>query len=152
MPHYFLHFFLFQGPSALCANEGISDFTSHEAMREHGWDLTAINADTRLVLTERACDKRLDFLESHKWKVQQWSTASISTSFWGVGTATLEYGNCNNAGDVTILLDDSEIAKSKINEEMSNVTFNVDEGTILTIRANDRAIIRLFNLELKCGK
>merc|ERR1711963_1248720 len=34
---------------------------------------------------------------------------------------------------------------------MSNVTFNVDEGSILTIRANDRAIIRLFNLELKCG-
>ena len=153
MPNYFFDlFFLFQGPSALCANEGLSDFSSHEAMKEHGWDLTAINADTRLVLTQSACEKRLHTLESFKWMDQQWSTAWISTSFWGVGSATLEFGNCNNAGDVTVLLDDGEIAKSKINVDMSNVTFNVEHGSVLTIRANDKAIIRLFSLELKCGK
>ena len=84
--------------------------------------------------------------------VQQWSATMISTEFWGVGAATLEFGNCNNEGEVTVLLDDGEIAKSKLNEDMSNVTFNVDEGSILTIRADDKAIIRLFSLELKCGK
>ena len=141
-----------QGPSALCANEGISDFSSQEAMEVHGWDLTAIKEDTRLVLTQSACVKLLDILESHKWMDQNWPTTSISTSFWGVGSATLEFGNCNNAGDVTVLLDDVEIAKSKLNEYMSSVTFNVDEGSVLTIRANGRAVIRLFSLEFKCGK
>ena len=150
--HYVIFFFLIQGPTALCAHQGISDFSSSMAMEEHGWDLTAINKDTRLVLTQSACEKRLNILESHSWMVQQWSATMISTEFWGVGAATLEFGNCNNEGEVTVLLDDGEIAKSKLNEDMSNVTFNVDEGSILTIRADDKAIIRLFSLELKCGK
>ena len=121
-------------------------------MKEHGWNLEAINADTRLVLTQRACMKLLHNLKDFEWMDQQWSTTSISTSFWGVGSATLEFGNCNKAGDVTVLLDDVEIAKSKINVDMSNVTFNVGHGSVLTIRANDKAIIRLFSLEVKCGK
>ena len=83
---------------------------------------------------------------------QQWSTAWISTSFWGVGSATLEFGNCNNAGDVTVLLDGGEIAKSKVSDDMSSVTFNFDEGSVLNITANGKAIIRLFSLESKCGK
>ena len=153
MPNYFFDFFfLFQGPSALCANEGLSDFSSHEAMKEYGWDLSTIDEDTRLVLTQSACEKRLHTLESFKWMDQQWSTTSISTSFWGVGSATLEFGNCNNAGDVTVLLDGGEIAKSKMNEAVSNVTFNFDERSVLTIRANGKAIIRLHSLESKCGK
>ena len=121
-------------------------------MEEHGWDLDALDKDNRLMLTKHACRSQLEFLKSNKWTVEQWSTSAISTSFWGTGQATLTFGNCYNEGEITILLDDTEIAKSKRNEYKSKVTFNVEDGSTLTIRTDDKAIIRLFQLDLTCGK
>ena len=121
-------------------------------MEEHGWDFKAMDKENRLMLTQRQCDSRFDYLKNNKWIVERWSTSAISTSFWGTGKATLEYGNCYNEGEVTILLDGNEIAKSKSGEFISNVTFNVEEGTTLAIETDDRAIIRLYQLDLECGK
>ena len=121
-------------------------------MEEHGWDLENIHPNDRLMLTRHACHRNLEFLRSNNWIVEQWSTAVISTSFWGTGKATLEFGNCYDKGEVTILLDDNEIAKSKRGEYSSKVTFNIDEGSTLAIKTDDKAIIRLFKLELECGK
>ena len=71
---------------------------------------------------------------------------------WGTGKATLEFGNCYNEGQVTVLLDDNEIAKSKEGEFKSKVTFDVADGSTLTIKTDNKAIIRLFRLDLECGK
>ena len=121
-------------------------------MEEHGWDLKAMDTHNRLMLTQHACESRLEFLENHKWKVDQWSTSVMYTSFWGTGKATLQFGNCYSEGEVTILLDDNEIAKSKRNEIKSSVTFNVADGSTLAIKTDNRAIIQLFRLDLECGK
>ena len=121
-------------------------------MEEHGWDLNAIDQHNRLMLNQHSCENRLGFLKANKWIVDQWSTSAITTSFWGPGQATLEYGNCYNEGVVTVLLDDNEIAKSKRNEYISSVTFNVADGSTLAIKTDDRAIIQLFRLDLECGK
>ena len=121
-------------------------------MQENGWDLQNSYQDNRLALTENACGNILDTIDKHKWMIQQWSTSAISTSFWGDGRAKLEFGNCNVEGQVKVLLDGKEIGNSTIGKKRTSVSFNVATGSNLTIQADDRSVIRLFNLNLDCGK
>ena len=121
-------------------------------MEQNGWDLNNSYQKKRLVLTENACWNLLKTIDQFKWIVQQWSTATISTSFWGDGRGTLEFGNCNQEGRVTVLLDGKEIGNSTIGKKRTSVSFNVVKGSNLTIQADDRSVIRLFNLDLECGK
>ena len=121
-------------------------------MQENGWELNNSYNDQRLVLTNNACWSLLDTIDKHKWLVQPWSTSAISTSFWGDGRASLDFGNCNVEGRVTVLLDGEEIGNSTIGNEKTSVSFNVTTGSNLTIAADDRSIIRLYDLRLECGK
>ena len=107
--------------------------------------------EKRLIFTDRACWNLLDTIDKHKRLVQQWSASTITTSFWSDGKATLKFGNCNNEGQVLVLLDGTEIANSTLSKDSTTVTFNVAEGSILSLKADDRSIIRLFYLELECG-
>ena len=121
-------------------------------MNENGWDLDTEKMEDRLVLTKSVCRNVRDTIDKYKWVVQQWSSTAISTSFWDHGRATLMFGNCNYEGQVTILLDGTEIAKSDLGKRRTTVTFNVDERSNLTITTDDRSVIRLFHLKLDCGK
>ena len=121
-------------------------------MEENGWDLQNSHKNKRLVLTENACWNLLDTIDKHKWMAQQWSSSAISTSFWGDGRATLDFGNCNVEGQVTVLLDGKEIGNSTLGKKIASVTFNVAKGSILTVQTDDRSVIRLFDLKLECGK
>ena len=126
--------------------------SSSRSLEENGWVLDSKPMYDRLVFTHRGCWDLLDTIDKHKWMVQQWSTTAISTDFWDNGKATLQFGNCNNEGQVTILLDGTEIARSDLGKERTTVTFNVDERSNLTIKTDDRSVIRLFHLKLDCGK
>ena len=126
--------------------------TSSLDMEQNGWDLNNSYQKKRLVLTENACWNLLKTIDQFKWIVQQWSTATISTSFWGDGRATLEFGNCNQEGRVTVLLDGKEIGNSTLNKRSSSVSFNVAKGSILQVKTDHRAVIRLFDLKLECGE
>ena len=126
--------------------------TSSRNMEENGWNLENIKRTRRLALNDQSCMNRLDKIEKHKWMVTQWSTSSIATSFWDQGKATLEFGNCNNQGRVTVLLDGEVIANSTLNTESTIVAFNVAQGSTLTIQTDDLSIIRLFGMKLDCGK
>ena len=121
-------------------------------MNENGWDLDTEIMNYRLVLTDGGCRNVLYTIEQFKWMVQKWSSTAISTSFWDQGRATLIFGNCNNEGQVTILLDGTEIGRSDLGKERTTVTFNVEERSNLTIKTDDRSVIRLFHLTLDCGK
>ena len=121
-------------------------------MRENGWDLQNINSKMRLVTTQDACWNLLKNIDQFKWMIQQWKTSSISTSFWTEGKAMLKFGNCFNDGKVTVFLDGKEIGNSSLAMESTTVTFNVAAGSILDIKTDDRSIIRLFELNLECGK
>ena len=117
-------------------------------MKENGWDLDNIDEERRLVLRGKECNRKL----FDDWLVQGWETSMISTTFWSKGRANLKFGNCNNKGDVTVLIDGTEVGKSTSNGETANVTFNFDEGSKLTIKAEGRAVIKLFSLKIKCGE
>ena len=45
-----------------------------------------------------------------------------------------------------------KIAKSKSVGGDLTATFNVEEGSLLEIKADNRAIIRLLDLQIECGK
>ena len=144
--------FFFQGRSAACAHENVKDLSSYENMKEGGWDLENIHAKERLVLPDHTCDAFLDRIDKHKWLVQKWTSSMISTSFWGIGRVNLKFDNCNNEGEVSIHVDGTEIAKSKSVGGESITKFNVEEGSVLEIKADNRAIIRLNDLQIECGK
>ena len=148
----FSNFLFFSGPTALCAQQGINDLSSAQNMIENGWDLQNSYQDKRLVLTENACWNLLNTIDKFKWMIQPWTTSTISTSFWGDGRATLDFGNCNVEGRVTVLLDGKEIGNSSIGNKITSVSFNVANGSTLAIEADDRSVIRLYDLRLECGK
>ena len=52
---------LILGPTVACAQEGIDDFGSYEKMEDNGWDLNAIDTETRLVFQRESCQKKFDF-------------------------------------------------------------------------------------------
>ena len=139
------------GPTVACARAGVDDLSSFERMEENGWDLKAINEETRLVLPKETCEKNLVYINNFNWIVQRWLVSRISTMFWGHGRVALSFGNCNNEGEVSVLLDGEEIKKSRSDVEETTATFNVKEGSNLTISTDNRAIIKLFDFKLKCG-
>ena len=121
-------------------------------MHENGWDLANIKARYRLVLPRDVCNfALLDDISKHHWYTQEWPTSMISTTFWGQGRVHLTFGNCNEVGEVALLVDGTEVEKSKPNGRGTNATFNVDEGSKLVIKADSRAIIKLFDIHIECG-
>ena len=121
-------------------------------MKENGWNLDNIEEENRLVLRGKQCDRSLfDGSTFSNWLVQGWHTSMISTSFWSKGRAALKFGNCNDQGNVTVLIDGTEVGKSKSNGEKTTVSFDFDEGSNLTIHAEGRSVIKLFGLKIKCG-
>ena len=121
-------------------------------MKEGGWDLVNIDEKERLVLPRETCDPALDRIDKHNWLVQKWIPSMISNTFWGNGRVVLKFDNCNNQGEVTIIVDGTEVAKSKSISAETTATFNVEEGSVLEIKADNRAIIRLKDLQIKCGR
>ena len=122
-------------------------------MTENGWDFSKIiNPDRRLVLPRYECNYNLlDTIAKHNWIMRGWLPSMISATFWAKGRVQLLFGNCNVDGEVTILVDGTEIEKSKPDGKQTNATFNVDEGSKLIIKADNRAIIKLFDIDIECG-
>ena len=121
-------------------------------MKENGWNLDNIEEERRLVLPGKECNlKLLDGSRESNLLVQSFSTSMISTTFWSKGRAKLKFGNCNNHGEVSVLIDGTEIGKSTTFAKKTTISFNFDEGANLTIKAEGRSIIKLFSLKINCG-
>ena len=121
-------------------------------MEENGWNLENIDSDVRLVLPRGACNwKLLDAVESHQWYEASWESSSISTIFWDHGKVTIKFSNCNEHGEVIILVDGTEIKKSKRGGGLTTAVFMVNEGSNLTIATDNRGIIKLKELKIECG-
>ena len=135
-----------------CAHENVKDLSSYESMKEGGWDLDSIHEKERLVLPGQTCDVVFNRIEKYNWIIQKWFPMMVSTTFWGSGRVTLKFDNCNNQGEVSVIVDGIKVANSKSHVEEPTATFNVEEGTVLEIKADNRAIIRLNDLKVKCGK
>ena len=121
-------------------------------MKEGGWDLENIDEKERLVLPGQTCDVTFNRIKENNWMAQEWFPVMVSTTFWGSGRVTLKFSNCNNQGQVSVIVDGTEVANSKPNGREPTATFNVEEGSVLEIKADNRAIIRLKDLKIKCGK
>ena len=147
------YLYYISGPTAACAEQGMTDLSSYGTMHENGWDLANIKAKYRLVLPGDACNfNLLDAISKHNWFIQGWLSSMISTTFWSKGRVQLRFGNCNEVGEVAVLVDGTEVDKSKPNGKETTASFNVDEGTNLTIVADTRAIIKLFDINIECGE
>ena len=122
-------------------------------MEEGGWDLQSIDEKERMVLPGQTCDAAVDRIDKHPWFVQNWIPAMLSTKFWGTGRVTLKFDNCNKEGEVSVLVDGTEIAKksTSVGGEKT-ATFMVEEGSVLEIKVDNRAIIRIKDLQIECGK
>ena len=122
-------------------------------MEENGWNLENIDKEARLVLPKGTCNwKLLDAVENHNWFEGGWKPSSISTSFWDHGKVTMTFRNCNNQGEVSVLVDGTEIQKSKPKGEIATAIFMVQEGSNLTIATDDRGIIKLMDVKIECGE
>lgn len=121
-------------------------------MKEGGWDLDGIIEKERLILPGQTCFNIAKQVNEFPYFVQGWIPTMISNSFWGSGRVTLKFGNCNNQGEVTIVADGNEIAKSKLNGGETTASFNIEEGMVLEIKADNRGVIRLLDLQIECGK
>ena len=149
----FIHLHNLSGPTAACAEQGLTDLSSQGTMHENGWDLAEIQANYRLVLPRDACNfNLLDAISKHSWFIQGWLPSMISATFWAKGKVQLMFGNCNEVGEVVVLVDGNEVEKSKPNGRKTNATFYVDEDSKLVIKADSRAIIKLFEINIECGK
>ena len=93
------------------AHENITDFSSYKGMEEGGWNLENIHEKERLLLPGQTSNKTVNKKNEFSWFVQNWIPALISTSFWGSGRVNLKFGNCNKEGEVSVLVDGTEIAK-----------------------------------------
>ena len=124
------------------------------AMKENGWNIDNINTQAaRLVLPKGTCNwMLLDAIETHDWYEGGWDPSSISTNFWDHGKVTLRFGNCNDHGEVTILVDGTEIKKSRPKGGETTAVFMVNEGSNLTIATDNRGIIKLMDLKIECGE
>ena len=121
-------------------------------MTDNGWDLANIDTKHRLVLPGGECDYNLLLtITKLNWIIQGWLPSMISATFWSKGRVELKFGNCNEVGEVAVFVDGTEVEKSKPNVEVTRAAFNVDEGSNLTIRADNRAIIKLFDINIECG-
>ena len=120
-------------------------------MRDGGWNLNGIRANERLVLPGRTCDTKLDRIHKDNWIVQGWTNQMISTTFWGAGRVEIKFANCFNEGEVTVLVDGVEIAKSKSYGKETTATFNVEDSSFLEIKTDDRSIIRIKDFQINCG-
>ena len=121
-------------------------------MTDNGWDLANIDTKHRLVLPGGECDYNLLLtMTKLTWIIQRWLPSMISATFWSKGRVELKFGNCNEVGEVAVFVDGTEVEKSKPNVEVTRAAFNVDEGSNLTIRADSRAIIKLFDINIECG-
>ena len=121
-------------------------------MKEGGWDLEGLIKKERLILPGQTCFNVRKQINEFPDFVQKWIPSTISNTFWGSGRVTLKFENCNKEGEVTILVDGTEIAKSKLVGGETTASFNVEEGTVMAIKADNRAIIRILDLQIECGK
>ena len=122
-------------------------------MHENGWDLANIEAKERLVLPGDTCNfDLLKDISENNWYIQGWLPSMISATFWAPGRVYLRFGNCNVNGEVAVLVDGTEVAKSNSISGETTATFNVEEGSVLEIKADNRAIIRLKDLQIECGR
>ena len=130
----------------------MTDLSSYGTMTENGWDMSNINPDRRLVLPRYECNfNLLDTIAKHNWFIQGWHPAMISATFWAKGKVQLVFGNCNEVGEVVVEVDGNEVEKSKPYGRQTNATFNVDEDSKLVIKADSKAIIKLFEINIECG-
>ena len=135
-----------------CADHNIKDLSSYANMRDGGWNLNEIDENERLVLPKHTCDTKFNRIDKQNWIVEGWSNQMMSTTFWGAGRVEIKFANCNKDGEVTVLLDGAEIAKSKSHGKEVKATFNVEEGSVLEIKTDNRSIIRIKGFQIDCGK
>ena len=78
-----------------------------------------------------------------------WDTGTISATFSGSGTATLDYGNCLRSGEVKVHLNGEIISTASKSTPSKQIIFGYSPGDVLSLE-EDYAIIKVNSLKLSC--
>ena len=80
------------------------------------------------------------------------NVGTVSIKLQGNGEATLDFGNCWDAGEVKVYVDDKEVASAQPNTPSKTVSFNFRDGDILKLRdEGQNSVIAINVLTFRCG-
>ena len=80
------------------------------------------------------------------------TVGTISTRLHGNGEGTLDFGNCWDAGEVKVYLNDELIAFAEKNTPTKTVSFYFQDGDILKLRDEGaNSVIALNGITMKCS-
>ena len=121
----------------------LTDLRSKLQMEAKGW-MFDVTADMKSAY-EEACGTDTWYGNTGGWDI-----GTISATFSGSGTATLDYGNClRPMGEVKVQLNGETINKAPKNTPSKQVIFDFVPGDVLSLE-EDYAIIKVNSLKLSC--
>ena len=126
-----------------CVDHALQDFTSISAMKENGWVFDVTNSSDKNYASQCGSSP----LHGYSYGSD---VGSFQVAFIASGNATLNYGNCNRTGIVSVLLNGYEISQVAGNTRERKITFEYTSRNILTIKETGSGIIKLNSLKLSC--
>ena len=76
---------------------------------------------------------------------------TVTSTFTGSGTATLDYGNCHTKGDVNVYLNGELKDVASMNTPSKQITLNFSPNDVLLLSETGETIIKLNSLSLNCN-
>ena len=143
---------LIQSEHLSCSQNALSNFSSlatmKDAMESTGWSFSFDNADGT-ALAAPSCGGGSNW---YGWSDDNAVGTLTSPSLEGSGTATIEYGNCWNAGNVKLYLNDTLIDTAAPNSPTRSKVFSFANGDIVKLKDEDgNAIVNLKAFTISCA-
>ena len=117
-------------------------------MMSNGWnfDFTAANATDNNAGNQCALHK--------KWFGYSGGdeVGTLSATMKGSGEATIDFGNCWNAGVVNLYLDDTKLATASVGQKSIVFKFSYTHGSVLKLKDEEgNAIVSFNSIRFSCS-
>lgn len=134
-----------------CADNSLSDVSSKTSMQSAGWSFDFTNADGASQVAP-SCGGGSNW---YGWSGGNTVGTLTSPALQGSGTATIEYGNCWDAGSVKLYLNNRLIDTASPNSPKGDTTqkkvFIFHDGDVVSLKDEDgNAVVNLKALTFEC--
>ena len=117
-------------------------------MKNAGWNLGVENWQNNNAAVAAKCRRGTNWFG---WTDSS-NVGSVSIKLQGNGEATLDFGNCWDAGEVKVYVDDKEVASAQPNTPSKTVSFNFRDGDILKLRdEGQNSVIAINDITFRCS-
>ena len=126
------------------ADGKLTDLSSKSTMENNGWSFdTNKNKEPHFKST---CD-----MHNTWYGFKYPGVGTVSSTFTGSGTATLDYGNCHHVDKVSVSLNGELLDVANKNTSSKQITFVFYPNDVLLLsETNGETIIKLNSLNLTC--